>query len=436
MCPPKVANKLSEKPAQPQVVETSKTKVLSIDGVMYDVTEFLPRHPGGKVLEYYLNQDATDVFEAMHYHSKKAKLVLKSLPKVSGNGLPTIENDGDKPFVQDFRKLLAVWDDKGYFDANYPLLVYRFMEIFAFVALSFMIFGARNLIPNSFVRIPMASFVVGVAWTRCGWLQHDGGHCGITGNTRFDHAVQMVVEGLIKGGSASWWRNRHNKHHAKCNVQGKDSDLHTYPFLSWDINIAKTLPKKFIVVQHLTFFPLLGLYVPLFFFTTKLFMFHKKRWTEAVVSATHYAIYGYLMSQYFGGSFLEIVSFFFCGYIVQGIYLGFCFSLSHFAMPQIPAGEDDQDWATNAVMTTLNTDPTPFLSWLTGHLNLQIEHHLCPQMPTENLLRIKPDVVELCKKHDVKYQSVTFWEAAKFTVGKLKTVANQRKLIEEICESS
>ena len=27
--------------------------------------------------------------------------------------------------------------------------------------------------------------------------------------------LQHLFEGLCKGGSASWWRNRHNKHHAK-----------------------------------------------------------------------------------------------------------------------------------------------------------------------------------------------------------------------------
>ena len=433
MCPPNTTSK----PLQSEQVNAKQgPKVVAIDGVVYDITNFIKRHPGGKVIEFYLDQDATDVFQAMHYHSKKAHKVLKSLPKVTGPHAPTIRNDGDSPLVQDFRKLLDVWDEKGYFDCNYPLLAYRLFEIAAFVALSFYIFAAEWMIPSVYTRIPLASVVIGVAWTRCGWLQHDGGHCGITGYTRLDHAIQALVEGFVKGGSASWWRNRHNKHHAKCNVQGKDTDLHTYPFLSWDINIAKTLPKRYIAVQHLTFFPLLGLYVPLFFFTTKLFMFRKGRYTEGLITAVHFAAYGYVLTQYCGASFANIVAYFFMGYIVQGIYLGFCFALSHFAMPQIPEGKDDQDWVTNAVMTTLNTDPTPFLSWLTGHLNLQVEHHLCPQMPTENLLKIKPDVEALCQKHDIKYNSVTFWEASKFTVGKLKTVANQRKLIEEICESN
>jgi fatty acid desaturase len=30
--------------------------------------------------------------------------------------------------------------------------------------------------------------------------------------------------GFIKGASPKWWRNMHNRHHAKPNVAGKDPD--------------------------------------------------------------------------------------------------------------------------------------------------------------------------------------------------------------------
>mmetsp|Transcript_8925 Transcript_8925/g.10210 ORF Transcript_8925/g.10210 Transcript_8925/m.10210 type:complete len:435 (+) Transcript_8925:187-1491(+) len=426
----------SEKAAIPE------PKYIRIYDEVYDVTNFVSRHPGGKVILFYEGQDATDAFEAFHHHSASAKKWLKSIPKAPKDKVvakPTedktkvyIRDDGEIPLVQDFRKLITKWEKEGYYDFAVGVLIYRMFEIFAMVGLSFFFFSLPVASP---LKILLSSFTIGVAWTRCGWIQHDGGHCGLSGNSKFDHMIQVIFEGLVKGGSASWWRNRHNKHHAKCNVQGKDTDLNTYPFLSWDIRTAKKLPKKYIAIQHYTFIPLLGLYVPLFFFTTKLFLWRKGKTTEAVVSAIHYATFVYILSQVCGGTAGEIFAYFFCGYVVQGIYLGFCFALSHFAMPQIPEGEDDQDWVTNAISTTLNTNPTPFLSWLTGHLNLQVEHHLCPAMPTHNYLNIRHDVEELAKKHDIKYNMTTFWEASKFTIGTLKDVANQRRMIQEICES-
>ena len=50
-------------------------------------------------------------------------------------------------------------------------------------------------------------------------------------------------------------------------------------------------------------------------------------------------------------------------------------------------------------------------------------------------MQIKPEVEALCAKHGLKYQITSFWEAAKFTVGRLRDVANQRRMIAEIVES-
>lgn len=196
-----------------------------------------------------------------------------------------------------------------HFDCDYGLLAYRMFEIFAIVALSFAFFGMDA--PAS-VRLVLSSVAIGVAWTRCGWIQHDGGHIGITGDSTYDHAIQAVFEGFVKGSSATWWRNRHNKHHAKCNVQGKDSDLNTYPVLCWDLEMSKKLPKSLIAIQHLTFFPLLGLYVPLFFLTTKLFMYRRKHKVEAVISVLHYAAFLSVLTS-LGGTASEIFAYFFFG---------------------------------------------------------------------------------------------------------------------------
>lgn len=195
------------------------------------------------------------------------------------------------------------------YDCDYGLLLYRMLEIFGIVGLSFFFFSMPA--PTS-VRLLLSSVTIGVAWTRCGWIQHDAGHIGVTGNTTIDHTIQAVFEGLVKGGSGAWWRNRHNKHHAKCNVQGKDTDLNTYPLLCWDLEMAKKLPKSLIAIQHLTFFPLLGLYVPLFFFTTKLFMLRKKKPVEAVITVVHFAIFLSILIS-LGGTASEIFAYFFFG---------------------------------------------------------------------------------------------------------------------------
>jgi len=57
---------------------------LTIDGVTYDVSEWIRRHPGGTVLSAGVGVDATALFYSHHLGSKalaRAKAVLATLPR-------------------------------------------------------------------------------------------------------------------------------------------------------------------------------------------------------------------------------------------------------------------------------------------------------------------------------------------------------------------
>jgi predicted heme/steroid binding protein len=55
-------------------------KEMIINGVVYDVSAFVKRHPGGKVITYQLGSDASDAYNNFHLRSKKAAKMLASLP--------------------------------------------------------------------------------------------------------------------------------------------------------------------------------------------------------------------------------------------------------------------------------------------------------------------------------------------------------------------
>eukprot|EP00467_Chlorarachnion_reptans_P011804 CAMPEP_0114525712 /NCGR_PEP_ID=MMETSP0109-20121206/22589_1 /TAXON_ID=29199 /ORGANISM="Chlorarachnion reptans, Strain CCCM449" /LENGTH=711 /DNA_ID=CAMNT_0001707349 /DNA_START=40 /DNA_END=2175 /DNA_ORIENTATION=- len=389
-----------------------------LNGLKYDVTEFSARHPGGKVIGYYFNQDCTDAYNAFHRSSKYAAAVLKGLEK-------TTPADGEVPkqpkYIAEYRELLRKWTKMGLFKVNWAVMGIRMLEIVAGLVLA--VYGARY-------SVVLSGVLAGYAWAKCGFLQHDAGHLGITGDSSVDILVQVVVEGFAKGGSAAWWRNRHNKHHAKPNVHSQDTDLVTLPFLSWDREHAKAAPKWLIRYQAYYFLPLLCFYVPIFFITTKLFMWRKKRPFEALVSLLHYVAFGSGLMVWSQLSLAQTVAWFLVGYAIQGVYLGFAFSLSHFAMPHIHTAEDAEkmDWVKLQCSTTLDFSRSEVVGWLTGHLNLQIEHHLCPTMPTMNYQYMRKDVEELCKKYpdDLKYTSMSCWEAIKLNFNTLDEVAKHR----------
>lgn len=52
--------------------------ILIINGIEYDLTEFLDLHPGGQsIIKKYANRDATDTFIKAHNDNKVWKLIDK-----------------------------------------------------------------------------------------------------------------------------------------------------------------------------------------------------------------------------------------------------------------------------------------------------------------------------------------------------------------------
>jgi len=406
------------KEKQSDTKPTTKQRYVFLNGLKYNVTNFHRKHPGGKVISYYFDQDCTDAYNAFHRGSKSAAKVLKSLEK-------TETKKGEVPaqpaYVKEYRALVRKWADQGLFEVNWALVALRMLEIAGCLVLG--VWGARY-------SIILGAMLAGYAWAKCGFMQHDAGHLGITGNSSIDILIQVAFEGFAKGGSAAWWRNRHNKHHAKPNVHSQDTDLVTLPFLSWDKKHAKAAPKWMIRYQAYYFIPLLCLYVPVFFITTKLFMWRKKHPFEAFVSVLHYIVFVSSLSMWSGLTASQIVTWFLIGYAVQGVYLGFFFSLSHFVMPHMYTAKEGEhvDWVRLQCNTTLDFSQSEVIGWLTGHLNLQIEHHLCPMMPSNNYQYIKDDVRNLCEKYadQIKYTSMGVWEATKLNLSTLDEVARHR----------
>merc|ERR1719267_485248 len=302
-------------------------------------------------------------------------------------------------------KLLQKWKDEGLFNPR-PI---------ASTTYGLLVVGA---IASSIVLAPhvpvLAGLLLGTCWAHCGFLQHMGGHR--EWGVRFSFFFQHFFEGLLKGGSASWWRNRHNKHHAKTNVLGEDGDLRTTPFFAWDATLAKKVPNWSLRTQAFTFLPALGAYVFIFAFTVRKFAVVKKLWLEVGLMVAHYAAFA--AGLYFAGcSFGEALTYYCTGYAFQGIYLGFFFGLSHFAAERVPS---EATWMESSMEGTVNWAGSSALAgYISGFLNVQIEHHMAPQMPMENLRKIRGDCKALAKQFGLPYREVSFIEAIKLMLGGL-----------------
>jgi len=259
----------------------------------------------------------------------------------------------------------------------------------------------------------LAGLLVGTCWAHCGFLQHMGGHREM-GAISFPW--QHFFEGLCKGGSASWWRNRHNKHHAKTNVIGEDGDLRTTPFFAWDATLAQQVPDWSLKTQAFTFLPALGAYVFVFAFTIRKFAIVKKLWLELFLMFAHYGVFAAGLKAA-GCTFSAGMTYYCTGYAWQGIYLGFFFGLSHFAVERVPP---TASWLESSMCGTVNwAGSSAFAGYISGFLNIQIEHHMAPQMPMENLRMIRGDCKAMAKKFGLPYRELSFVDAVVLMMGGL-----------------
>ena len=184
-----------------------------------------------------------------------------------------------------------------------------------------------------------------------------------------------------------------------------DGDLRTTPFFAWDPVLIRKVPTYLLRIQHLIFIPIMFLYVPVFFITTKLFVIRKRYWDELAIIFLHF-----YFSSFFINKLTDFVLFYIIGYSIQGFYLGIMFALNHFTMIRID--DVNTSWEKWQMDATCNWGVgNRYAEVLSGFLNIQIEHHIAPQMPAENMHLIVPDVIKYSLEHNIPYINYTFIEA-------------------------
>merc|ERR1712087_1042320 len=98
------------------------------------------------------------------------------------------------------------------------------------------------------VYVHLASAVLlGLFYQQCGWLAHDFLHHQVFSKRRYGDYLGLFWGNLMQGYSVQWWKNKHNGHHAVCNLhsstalaQDGDPDIDTMPLLAWSLKQAQS----------------------------------------------------------------------------------------------------------------------------------------------------------------------------------------------------
>ena len=254
--------------------------------------------------------------------------------------------------------------------------------------------------------------------TQIALLSHDVIHRQAFRGKRENAILQLVIGNLILGLSHTWWDKKHSQHHANPNHIDKDPDIQM-PFVVFSSEQIADRPRwmypliKFQAVVLILVFPLqvISMYaMSVQHLLTEPAARKPLQWT---LMAIHFILAAWFLT--FIGGWLLTTAFAVIYLGLFGLYNSSVFASNHKGMPLTADGKR-LDFFREQVMTSRDVEGHPITDFWYGGLNYQIEHHLFPTMPRNNLPRAREIVLSFCGEKGVDHYSTSLWEAYRETV--------------------
>jgi fatty acid desaturase len=246
-----------------------------------------------------------------------------------------------------------------------------------------------------------AAFLFG----QLGFLAHEATHNQILRTSRQNHVLGLFLFDLCLGGSAGWWAEKHNLHHAQPNRLGVDPDIDGGPIAVSPCQLPQITGVSRVITRHQAsaIWGLLTVEAVLIRLQTAGYMLRRSgrnATVEAVLLLTHAAAYtaGLILVLGVGRGLLFAL----VHQLLLGLYLGLAFLPNHTGMTLLEKDEE-MDFLRRQVLTSRNLTANPITDYLTGVLSCQIEHHLFPTMPRSQLRRAAPVVRGFCEARGIAY---------------------------------
>ncbi|HEU4422417.1 MAG TPA: acyl-CoA desaturase [Pilimelia sp.] len=280
------------------------------------------------------------------------------------------------------------------------------------------------LVGDSWWQLAVAVFLAFV-FTQLGFVGHEAGHRQISASRRPNDVIGLLYGDLAIGLSFGWWVDKHNRHHAHPNQEGKDPDIEigALAFTEGQVRSRGPVARLVYRYQAYLFFPLLllegvNLHVASIRALAARRAVRHRIW-EAALFAVH--VVGYLGVVFWVLPPVKAIVFIAVQQGLFGLYLGCSFAPNHKGMA-ILAADDHSDFLRRQVLTSRNVRGSGLVDYALGGLNYQIEHHLFPSMPRPNLHRAQPIVREFCRQHGLPYCETSLVDSYAQALRHLNTV--------------
>jgi len=259
----------------------------------------------------------------------------------------------------------------------------------------------------------IAAVLAALLFGQLGFIAHDSAHGQVFRSARKNYWLSTLLFNLALGGSRGWWADKHNKHHGNPNhlVLDPDTEFAVVALAPQQATSAHGVPRVAMRIQSGTLIPLLSLEALNILYHSIRFLARgqvRNGILEAVMLVIHYVtLVGALVILLGLGEGLLFLG---VQLTVLGLYLSLAFLTNHVGMRVVDAGET-LDFLRSQVLTARNIKRSRIADVMFGALTCQIEHHLFPAMPRQNLRRAAPMVRDFCIAHGVDYRETGVFEA-------------------------
>ena len=308
-------------------------------------------------------------------------------------------------------------------DASYGRRLAVLVPLFAALYASLLLVAPGLLWAGLAVATALVSVQLGI-------VSHDAGHRMVHRRRGLNDLWGHVGMTFACGLSFTHWRTVHDQHHRFPQDEARDPDV-DYGLLFAVHERAARAPRRglrrlFLAVQHLSFWPLGGLYA--WGLRTDsvqrcLREPHRTR-VDRWVLPLHYLLW-LALPLCFVPPWWALLDYLVVSTLI-GVHLLAIFAPNHMGMPSL-AGDHDLGYLRRQLVTTRNVTPHPVVSRLMGGLEHQIEHHLYPGIGQPQLARARRVVRAFCAEHDLPYKSTGFVEAHREVLRHLARLARGRE---------
>ena len=410
-----------------------------VRGGVYDVTKFVPKHPGGNMIYVKAGGECTALFDS--YHPERARAVLEkyrigALRRARGeradDDIVEYAKDDLKEgeFFADCKAGVAKYFKDNKLDPRVHWEMYaKTLVILAGIVVGH--YGSFFAPSVSFAAALALAVLHGTCKAEVGVsIQHDANHGAYGNNRTWLHAMQLTLD--VVGASSFMWKQQHVAgHHAYTNVEGIDPDIRCSEKDVRRVNEHQP-HEPYHRVQHVYLALMYGLlsfkscFVDDFnaFFSGRIGWVKVMKFTrgEAVAfwgSKLAWAFYYlYLPAKYSHRSIGQLLALWTVTEFVTGWLLAFMFQVAHVVgdVHFFQLNEKNQlnkGWGEAQLMTSADfAHGSKFWTHFSGGLNYQVVHHLFPGVCHVHYPALAPIIKTAADKHGLHYQIYpTFWSA-------------------------